>query len=124
MPTYTVGFTGRIPSKKNSKRILRVGGRTIVACSKDYSDWQKNHVIDLRKDWGRLPLPRVSSVTLAFTAGDRRAFDLTNKAESIMDLLVDAGVLADDSVKVVPCVMLCFNGVTPGSWYCSASIDY
>jgi Holliday junction resolvase RusA-like endonuclease len=37
--------------------------------------------------------------------------DLTNKAESIMDLLVDAGVLQDDNWNVVPEVILRCKGI-------------
>jgi hypothetical protein len=33
----------------------------------------------------------------AFFAENRRRFDLTNAAESVMDLLVDAEILADES---------------------------
>ena len=42
---------------------------------------------------------------------DRRKADLTNKAESIADLLVDNGFLADDNWTVVPKVVLTFGGV-------------
>lgn len=44
--------------------------------------------------------PRLSlkkcSVIMRFYFPDNRVADLTNKAESIMDLLVDFGILADD----------------------------
>ena len=33
---------------------------------------------------------------------DKRKTDLTNKAESVMDLLVDCGVIEDDSWQFVP----------------------
>ena len=124
MPIYGFDITGRIPSKKNSKRILRVRGRTIVACSKDYAAWQKENVGQLRADWGNPPIQKAKSVSLAFQAGDRRAFDLTNKAESVMDLMVDAGVLIDDDYDAVPEVRLVFGGYAKGEWRCSVIVTY
>lgn len=124
MPIYGFDITGRIPSKKNSKRILRVRGRTIVACSKDYAAWQNVNVGQLRDDWCNPPIQKAKSVSIAFQAGDRRAFDLTNKAESVMDLMVDAGVLADDNFNVVPEVRLQFAGYAKGDWRCSVIVDY
>jgi Holliday junction resolvase RusA-like endonuclease len=55
----------------------------------------------------------VKKIVIQIWAGDKRASDLTNKAESIMDLLVDAGILSDDNWFVVPNVELIFAGVDP-----------
>jgi hypothetical protein len=44
----------------------------------------------------------IDHVLINFTFGDRRRTDLTNKAESVMDLLVDMKVLNDDSWQEVP----------------------
>lgn len=52
-----------------------------------------------------------ASVTMTFFAENRRRFDLSNAAESVMDLLVDAEILADDSWAVVPQLHLYFGGV-------------
>jgi len=41
------------------------------------------------------------SMSLLFYMPDNRRTDLTNKAESVMDLLVDNGILKDDSWQVV-----------------------
>ena len=42
---------------------------------------------------------------------DNRRADLTNKAESIMDLLVDCKVIVDDSWQEVPRLLLNCGGV-------------
>lgn len=42
---------------------------------------------------------------------DRRRTDLTNKAESIMDLFVDCGILKDDSWEYVKELILIAEGV-------------
>lgn len=41
----------------------------------------------------------------------KRKADLTNKAESIMDALVDAGVLEDDNWFVCGDIRLLFGGI-------------
>jgi crossover junction endodeoxyribonuclease RusA len=42
---------------------------------------------------------------------DNRKTDLTNKAESIMDLLVDCKIIDDDCWQVIPRIMLDARGV-------------
>lgn len=61
-------------------------------------------------------------ITLTFFAGDNRKFDLSNKAESIMDTLVDAGLLEDDNYSVVSELVLKFGGVEKNEARCE--IDY
>jgi hypothetical protein len=70
-------------------------------------------MLRLRRHRPRTPIAK-ALVILSFTAGDRRRFDLSNVAESCMDLLVDAAYLADDSWSVVPSLTLLFLGVEPG----------
>ena len=50
-------------------------------------------------------------VAMTIFSHDARKFDLTNKAESVMDLLVDAGILSDDNCIVVGEVVIAFGGV-------------
>lgn len=119
MPPYArFGIVGRIPSKKNSKRIMRGrGGQPFIGCSKDYAKWQKENLAQLKLEYGHPNNGKRFAVTIEFTVGDRRAFDLTNKAESIMDLMVDAGVIDDDNFNVVPSVTLKYAGYEKGRWY-------
>lgn len=58
------------------------------------------------------PYPR-ARVTITIFGQTRRASDLTNKAESVMDLLVENRVLEDDDWNCVPEVHLLFGGVEP-----------
>lgn len=91
---------GRVPSKKNSRNIFCRGNKPINIPSKDYADWHEEKMWELKKHKPKVPLKEVD-VFISFTPGDNRTFDLTNKAESIMDLLVDAGILEDDNWSVV-----------------------
>ena len=43
----------------------------------------------------------------------RRVFDLTNKAESILDTLVDFGFIQDDNYHIAHKVLLEFGGFRP-----------
>lgn len=54
-----------------------------------------------------------AKVSITFYPNTRRRFDLSNAAESVMDLLVDAAILADDSWSVVLDLSLHFGEVDP-----------
>lgn len=56
-------------------------------------------------------ITRVGRMYFTIFAPDARKFDLSNKFESIADLLVDAGILADDNYEVLPWVVLQFGGI-------------
>ena len=99
-------ITGRIPSKKNS-RITTRSGRTFP--SKQYTKWHKDAEGQLARQ-GAGPF-LVGSVSLCFFMPDSRRTDLTNKAESVMDLLVDCGVIADDCWQVISEVVLKCKGI-------------
>ena len=108
---------GRIPSKKNSVVIFVRNGKLFKMPSNKYREWHKDASLQLV---GQKPIPlamtglpfvKVNCIELRIFAPDRRASDLTNKAESVMDLLVDNKILADDNWFVVPIVLLTFGGV-------------
>lgn len=104
----TIIIAGDVPSKKNSKQIIYVRGRPLIISSKNYQNWHKTAQNQL---YGVKPLPGLSSINLTFFSSTRRKFDLTNKAESVMDLLVDCGIIPDDNWSVVPKVVLEYGGV-------------
>lgn len=96
---------GRIPSKKNS-RITTRSGRSFP--SKKYTEWHKGASKQLI---GTKPFPIVKKIRIVFHMPDNRNADLTNKAESVMDLLVDNGIIIDDNWKVVGWLELVCAGV-------------
>ncbi len=106
----TITLPGRVPSKKNSKRIFCASGRPRVLSSEAYVTWHEEMMLRVRRHRPKTPILS-ASVAITFFAESRRRFDLTNAAESVMDLLVDAGILADDSWTVVPRLDLRFGGV-------------
>lgn len=100
---------GRTPSKKNSRKIFTVRGRIVIAPSSDYAKWHKDASLQLKKF--SKEVKQNSSITMVFFAGDNRKFDLSNKCESVMDLLVDNGFLPDDSWEYCKDIHLMFGGV-------------
>jgi len=108
----TITLPGRVPSKKNSKRIILAGGRPRLISSEAFLTWHVEMMLRVRRFRPKVPIAR-ASVAITLFAESRRRFDLSNAAESVMDLLVDAEILADDSWAVVPELTLKFGGVEP-----------
>jgi len=84
----------------------------VLLPSSDYRKWQKDALDQLTKH--RIPkkkLTDVSWISVIFFAPDNRKFDLSNKFESIADLLVDYGLLEDDNYSVLKDIQLSFGGV-------------
>lgn len=103
-----IELKGRIPSKKNSKMMVRRGDRTFLIPSPQYTAWHQEQSYRIKK----IPKPiEHCGIEIDFYAPDNRKTDLSNKAESIMDLLVDNKILLDDNWFVVKFLSLYFMGV-------------
>lgn len=100
-------ITGNCPSKKNSKIISCRGVRPLLFPSSKYTDWHKDAS---RQLIGQKQI-NSTKLTVTFFAGDNRKFDLSNKFESIADLLVDNGLLKDDNWEYLNDVHLLFGGI-------------
>lgn len=115
MTMMKITLTGRIPSKKNSKRIVMAGHRPMILSSKDYEAWHTIASFELKSQVkgmaNRIRLTGPYRVHIIIFAENLRKADLTNKAESIMDLLVDNYIVEDDNWFAVPQIELTFGGV-------------
>jgi hypothetical protein len=60
---------------------------------------------------GKISRLSPEAILITFYPPDRNAGDLTNKAESIMDLLVDMEILEDDNWFICSDIHLKFGGV-------------
>ena len=89
-------LSGRIPSKKNSKRIVLVNRKPRLLSSKDYLAWERDAIIEIRSNWNEKTILRCESITYDFLFPDKRVRDLSNAVEGVNDALVLAGVLKDD----------------------------
>ena len=118
MKTFSCTLPLGVPSLKNNKRILtnRATGKPFIASSTANKSWRKDAVLILRAyrnaQIGVGNCFTECDVSLFVTDKSKRKYDLSNKAETIMDALVDAGVIADDNRFCVRCLHL-LNRKTP-----------
>lgn len=113
---YKIEIMGPIPSKKNSRVTVRSTGRSFPSAK--YQQWHRPAMLNVIAQGAvpDQPLSRVRiKVDLRFPTLQRA--DLTNKAESVMDLLVDAKVIEDDSWLAVGRLVLtgCLDRENPGA---------
>ena len=87
-------------TKKNSARILkwRSGGH-FVAPSKAFVDYQESCLWQIKRPHS--PVSARVNVRCVYYMATRRKVDLANLIEATCDILVKAGVLADDNSQIV-----------------------
>jgi Holliday junction resolvase RusA-like endonuclease len=111
---------GETPAKKNS-RIVLPDGRNIP--SKQYREWHKSALLQAEvMTIGHEAIGYPVIVSLSFFHGDKRRRDSDNGTSSILDLLVDAGVLKDDKWEIVR-VLNVYNYYDKGHARCEISIS-
>ena len=102
-----VSHKRKLPLKKNSKIISCRGNRPCLFPSKNYTAWHKDALLQLT---GKQKIES-NELTITFYVDSIRKYDLSNKAESIMDTLVDAGLIEDDNYTVISKLILIHGGV-------------
>lgn len=103
MDKISLRLSGVIPSKKNSRLCASRGGRIVNIPSASYTDWHKRNLsLIVYQSQGKPRAVRVPcALSLVVRYPDRRRRDLDNALSSVLDLLVDAGILPDDSWTAV-----------------------
>jgi Holliday junction resolvase RusA-like endonuclease len=103
-----------VPSKKNNVRMAvnKATLQVIPIPSIQHEKWDKAHIQVFRnaansmaEQGFSLPITR-AKIKVLFYFADSRDRDLSNKFETIADIMVDAGILADDRYKVLKPVYL------------------
>lgn len=86
-------------TKKNSQQIIYAKGRPMIIPSKAYRRYEKDALwlISYHDD----PIDYPVNVKMVFYMRTRRRVDLVNLQEACLDILVAAGVLADDNCRIV-----------------------
>lgn len=89
-------------SKKNSQQILtnKATGRPFIMPSAKYKQYEKEAVWFLKPCPPR-PIECRVNIKCLFYLPTRRRTDLTNLLEAVDDLLVHAGIIADDHYGIV-----------------------
>lgn len=103
-------LSGRIPSKKNSKIMVCRGKRPILLPSEQYAAWQVVSSWELKRQKPEKGVTQCEIVATFFLPDARRT-DLSNKWESVGDLLVDNGILVDDNCTVITKLTLVYGGI-------------
>lgn len=115
---------GETPSKKNSKVYTR--GRHIPIPGKAHQKWHTNAMLQLNAqkaiEGPQKPVDEPIAVTLTFYHGDQKRRDSDNQTASIMDLLQDAKVLADDRWQIVR-ILNIYNHFDKGNARCLIEIN-
>lgn len=83
-------------TKKNNPRIFHTGGKTIVLPSKAYEKFEDDCLRIIPSKY-RKKIDYPVNVKVLYYVKTRRRIDKTNLESAIMDVLVKAEVLADDS---------------------------
>lgn len=100
---YSYEIPGNPITKKNSQRIVRMGQRYAIRPSKQYEAYEKSSVAYL-KNMDKLPKEPIDypvMIQCTYYMKDRRKVDMTNLLEATDDILVKAGILADDNRNIV-----------------------
>ena len=89
-------------TKKTSQRILRFGRFNKIVPSKAYCAFEKAVVPPLRRWWApREPIASLVSLSAAIYIDADRAADVHAFYQGLADILVLAGVLADDNRRII-----------------------
>lgn len=110
MKLLEVILTGDIPSLKNSKQIICRGQRPMLIPSRRYSDWHDETLWILKKHKPSKPIERCE-IVITINAKTKRLFDLDNKVSSLLDTLVDAEIIKNDTYDVVNRIVVTFGEV-------------
>lgn len=88
-------------SKKNSQQILtnKATGRPFIMPSKKYKDYEKAAAKYIPRQ--PTPIDQPVNIKCLFYMPTRRKVDLTNLLEAIDDVMVKAGLLADDDFTII-----------------------
>ena len=87
-------------TKKNSQRIIQVAGHPRIVPSTDYKRYERDCLRQIRREH-RKSIEEPVNVRCLYFMPTRRRVDLVNLEEATCDILVAAGVLADDNSGIV-----------------------
>lgn len=110
MKTLEIQLAGDIPSLKNSKQVICRGTRPMLIPSARYKNWHEEMLWVLKKYKPHKPI-ECCEITIVINAKTKRLFDLDNKVSSLMDTLVDAEIIKNDTYDVVQRIVVTFGEV-------------
>ena len=91
----TITIHGQTPSLKNRKKITCKGNRPRMYTEKSVKDWQKDALQELMQYTGQQDGKVM--MDYMFYVKDDAVRDISNMIQSVEDILVEKGLLIDDS---------------------------
>lgn len=102
--SYRFTFSGVPSAKKNNKRSVYRGGRKYVVPSENHATWYANcesELWDQKKEIPKEPLQFVNIITITYYVPDLKRRDADNCTTSVLDFLVEMGILIGDHMQVI-----------------------
>ena len=96
----TIILPGEPRTKKNSGQIIMAGGKPRLLPSKPYKEYRECCLWRI-PGWQKTRINYPVNMKCVYYMATKRKVDLVNLIEATCDILVDAGVLADDDSKIV-----------------------
>ena len=100
--TVSFTITGRPISKKNSKQLIRVGGRIVPISSKAYLRFEKDALMQLLP-YRKYRFNRTIKVEYHFYIQGKYHVDGDNLMAGINDILQKSGIILDDDLIIEGC---------------------
>lgn len=98
MKLFTCAIPGRPIVKKNTKRVFKKHGRTVVVYTDRYLEWEESAQAYMKQaHLGKGAIDAPLEMRIKFYLKNRAALpDLSNLIEGPADVLKEAGVIVDD----------------------------
>lgn len=123
-----INITGDVPSKKNSRNLFVKNGRIINIPNKRYKEWLDDSLMQCQSlknaHSGSLPIEKAERLIITIYPSNKRKFDLDNRLGSIMDFLVDLGIITDDNYTVVPDIRISIGETRKNNGGCKIIIEF
>lgn len=115
--THVLTIPGRPRSTKNSRQVVRRGGKTRTIMSDAAAEWIHGARIEVRRQWRGRPLQHPVYVHVHVVFANRRSLpDGDNMVNAAFDALKGI-VTVDDNLACIPSHLFTFE-VTPGAAEC------
>lgn len=100
---FELTLTGAPRTKKNSQRIVNVGGFPKILPSAQYLMYEKECIEQILQHRKRLlhEITGPVNVCCVYYMPSRRRVDLVNLLEATDDILVSGGILEDDNCRII-----------------------
>lgn len=115
-------LNGQVIAKKNARQLFVRNGRMMNIPSKLYREWEEDCLNQIAHTYRGQAEGQVI-IIVEFYHKDLRKRDIDNELSSVLDLLVKAELIPDDSCEVVVEAHAIFGGVDKLNPRCEISLE-